>query len=398
LERRPYIVVGSGPAGAATALYLERSNPSLAADGLILEKATHPREKVCAGGLIPHTIGCLEELGVGLSVPHALVTRAHVRVPGHHVDFRGMSLCWVIRRNEFDYSLVQACTSRGIEVRQGTKVLRLERADGGIRVFTETGEYQTPMLVGADGSGSIVRRQLMAGGKETTGKATMYDVPAGDTGWDGFEQRRYEFDFTPMDHGVRGYSWAFPCLIDGTPHVNVGVYSSAARGMGARLQAALGDIHARIGGPVGATKSFPIRWYTAGAEMSAPHVLLVGDAAGVDPLMGEGISFAFEYGRRAARAVERAATGDFAAHAWYESEVKRSWMGRKLRRLRLGERLFYGRSSRLWFEIAARSRFAQDIGIRWYNGVDDLDRHGLRSAVWAWLRGDLHLTPKGADG
>jgi flavin-dependent dehydrogenase len=325
-----------------------------------------------------------------------LVTKARVRVPGHDVHYDGVNLCWVIRRNEFDHSLMQACVSRGIDVRQGTKVIRLDQADGGIRVITETDEYQTPMVVGADGSGSIVRRQLIADAKEETGKAIMYDIPVAETRWDGFDDHRYEFDFSPLDYGVRGYSWAFPCLIGGLPHINVGVYSSGAHRIGARLHAALGAIQTRLGSPAGAMKSFPIRWYSANSRLAAPHVLLAGDAAGVDPLMGEGISFAFEYGRRAAAALDRMATGDTAAHAWYRSEVERSWMGRKLRRLRLAERMFYGRTSRLWFEIAACSRVAQDVGIRWYNGIDSLDRHGLRTATWAWLRGDLQLTPRGA--
>jgi flavin-dependent dehydrogenase len=108
--------------------------------------------------------------------------------------------------------------------------------------------------------------------------------------------------------------------------------------------------------------------------------------------MGEGISFAFEYGRYAADAILRHATGDRDAAEWYRLQVETSWLGRKLRRLGLAERLFYGRSSRLWFGVAASSRTLQDIGIRWYNGVEGLDRYGLRSAAWAWLRGDLRLS------
>ncbi len=53
MERRPIIIVGSGPAGAATALALHRLDPALAQEVLVLEKGHHPRPKVCAGGLIP---------------------------------------------------------------------------------------------------------------------------------------------------------------------------------------------------------------------------------------------------------------------------------------------------------------------------------------------------------
>lgn len=364
----------------------------------MLEKSAHPRDKVCAGGLIPHTVDCLNELGIGLRVPNVAVNSARVTVPGHVVRYAGPDLCWVVRRNELDHALVQACRSRGIEVRERSKVIGLHRADGGIRIVTETQEYQTPLVIGADGSGSLVRRELVAESKEYIGKAVMCDVPASATSWDGFHDGRYEFDFRPVRAGIRGYAWIFPCLIGGVPHVNIGVYASDTRGTGAGLRRWLNELLGQLGGDTAAVKSFPIRWYAPQPRVSAPAVLLVGDAAGVDPLMGEGISFGFEYGRRAAAAIGLAVSGERAVDAWYQRQVEESWMGRKLRRLGLAERLFYGPSARLWFEIAARSQVAQDIGIRWYNGVGGIDRLGLRAAAWAWLRGDLEAAARRAAG
>lgn len=391
MEQRPFVIIGSGPAGAATALFLQQRDPALATEGVVLEKGVHPREKVCAGGLIPHTIDCLERLGIGLRVPHVAVTSAQVCVPGHTVEYGGPDLCWVIRRDEFDHSLVQACQQRRIDVRQATKVVGLHRTDGGVRVETDHEEYQTPLVVGADGSGSLVRRTLVGDRREALGKAMMCDVPVAATRWNGFPQGRYDFDFNAVRGGVRGYSWAFPCLIAGVPHINVGAYSSETKGTAANLRHALDDFLGRIGATPTRMRSFPIRWSDGSGRVSAPNVLLAGDAAGVDPLMGEGISFAFEYGDRAAHAVLRSARDGAEVAEAYQADIDGSWLGRKLRRLGLAERLFYGRTSRVWFEIAARSRVAQDIGIRWYNGVGGLDRHGLRSAAWAWLRGDLDL-------
>src|SRR5262249_47554200 len=115
----------------------------------------------------------------------------------------------------------------------------------------------------------------------------------------------------------------------------------------------------------------------------APPVPPAGDAAGCDPLMGEGISFALEYGMLAADAVVAArASGDY-SFGTYTRAVRKGSLGKKLRRLGLGARLFYGRHQRLFFRLAAASTRAQAIGLSWYNGVDGWDERSALSAVAA---------------
>jgi len=67
----------------------------------------------------------------------------------------------------------------------------------------------------------------------------------------------------------------------------------------------------------------------------------------------------------------------------YTRAVERGPLGRKLRHLHLGARLFYGPRHRLWFRVAAASARAQAIGLAWYNGVDGWDRRGALSALAA---------------
>jgi flavin-dependent dehydrogenase len=385
VEKRPLIIVGSGPGGAATALRLSQLQPELARDALVLEKAEHPRDKTCAGGLIPHSVQCLRELGVELSVPHVVVRNAFVRTPRVDVDYAGAELCRVIRRREFDASLVAAVRARGIAVRENEKVVDVARDGDRVRVETESASYQARVVVGADGSGSVVRRRLLGGAKGHTGRAVMCDVPVDATNWRGFEQGRYDFGFLPVAAGIRGYTWAFPCWIDGEPHVNLGAYTVDTEG--AALTRWVKHELARL--DVDATprlQAFPIHWYHERQPLAGPGVALVGDAAGVDPLMGEGISFALEYGRRAADAAAAAfASGDFSLAA-YERDVRASWVGKKLRRLNLMVRLFYGPAWPLCFAVAGHSRRARELGLRWYNGVDGWDRRSgwdaLR-AVWS---------------
>ncbi|HVM96546.1 MAG TPA: FAD-dependent oxidoreductase, partial [Candidatus Acidoferrales bacterium] len=395
MERRPIVIIGSGPAGSATGLELQRTDAALASEILILEKAQHPRVKVCAGGLIPHTLERLRILDVPLTVPNALADRAHVEIPGSVVDYEGQELCRVVRRDEFDAALASACRSRGVEIRENEKVTALAREGSGVRIETERASYHAQVVVGADGSGSLVRRRMVPFGRHCVGKAIMTDVPVDRIDWNGFQAQRYDFSFTAVPRGLRGYVWAFPCLVAGKPHANIGVYSVDAAGSGAFLQQLLREEIDRLGAPRDLSfQSFPIRWYGRSVRIAAPHVLLAGDAAGVDALMGEGISYALEYGERAAKAARNALAVSQFDFAGYERDVSHSWLGKKLRRLEMSSRLFYGRSSPLWFAIAAKSRSAQEIGIRWYNGVDGWDRRSGWEALAAWWRGAV--APAGA--
>ena len=391
------IIIGSGPAGTATALHLLKADSALAGHILLLDKAVHPREKICAGGLIPHTLDCLNVLDVPLTVPHVQVHRAFVRVPpGQVVECQDGGMCSIVRRNEFDFLLVQAAQERGAELRQGEKVRELVREPDGIRVLTEKATYRTRIVVGADGSGSRVRRQLVGEAQLPVGKAVMCDVPVSETDWDGFAQQRYEFNFLPVQNGLRGYLWAFPCLIDQIPHVNIGVYSLGTASLSnAALRQCLTQEIDRIRSPDRAEsaqsprrlRAFPIYGYDPQRPLAAPYVVLAGDAAGAEPLMGEGISFALEYGAFAAQAVLRALhTQDF-TFGDYTQTITQSWMGKKLARLSFATKLFYGRTALIWFTLAARSRRLQSVGLKWYNGVDGWHQRSGWDAVRTVLRG-----------
>ncbi len=385
MERREAVIVGSGPAGAATALRLAALAPELAAGMLLLDKARHPRDKTCAGGVIPKALRLLEELGVPLAVPHARVDAAGVAVPGRTLAIAGSDLCRVVRRRELDAALAWAARERGVELREGERVVHLARDAAGVCVETDRCTYRAPVVVGADGSGSVVRRALVGDGAGAVARAVMCDVPLAETRWDGHAARRYEFDFTSCAAGLRGYRWAFPCVIDGVPHANVGVYALPPID-GARLRAELAAELARIGARPRAWKAFPIRTYARGTRVAAPRALLAGDAAGCDALMGEGISFALEYGMLAADAIVTArASGDWNFQR-YARAVERGPLGRKLRCLHLGARLFYGPRHRFWFRMAAASPRAQAIGLAWYNGVDGWDRRGALAALAALVR------------
>jgi flavin-dependent dehydrogenase len=362
LQTRDVVIVGGGPAGSATGLALAQLDPALARRTLLLDRAAFPRDKTCAGGLIPHTLGILRELGLSLAVPSVRVDRAVIDVAGERIDIDSPACCWVIRRREFDAMLLDAARDRGIEVQEGVKLLDARRDGDAIRLETSAGPVRARAVVGADGSGSLVRRTLIADDDGWVARAAMCDVPIAAEA----APARFEFDFRPVLDGLAGYAWSFPCLIGGRPHWNVGVYSLARRGEGGRIGRLLDE---RAAAPDAPRKAHPIRLYRPGAAISAPGALLVGDAAGVDPLLGEGISFALQFGQLAAASLSRGFAGGDLRFRSYRHEVERSAMGRKLRRLGFAARVMYGRMGPFWFRVARLSRRAQITGMNWYNGV-----------------------------
>jgi flavin-dependent dehydrogenase len=87
-----------------------------------------------------------------------------------------------------------------------------------------------------------------------------------------------------------------------------------------------------LGVPAGEVRpaGHPIRWFSPRSRLAMPRLLLVGDAAGADPLFGEGIAPALGYGQVAARSIQRAfQTGDFSFKD-YRWRLYRSPAGRYL--------------------------------------------------------------------
>ena len=396
------VIAGAGPAGLATALFLVKNRPNLAGRIVAVEKSAHPRFKVCAGGLIPKTILALGELGIALDVPNVEVIRgeAATSVGDVNLSRNGDVLATVIRRDLFDSMLARAAVEAGVEIVQHDRVLDVVQDADSVRVTTERGIFEAQVLVGADGSGSRVRRAVFDARKETIGRALMTDIAVDPERTPEFVEQRYRFDFRCVSRGINGYSWSFPCLIGGAPHLNVGIYDQRPRELedkGGEQRRMIAELVAAFpellldGLKRRATRwhSFPIRWFDARDSYSRGRVMLAGDAAGVDPLMGEGISCAFEHGTLAANAIGKFLDGDSGAMRAYDRVLHEGAVGRKLGKLAFAARHFYGPHSRLFFRIAGVSRRAQEIGVDWYNGARHLDEMPTHRLVARWARAVL---------
>ncbi len=146
------IIVGSGPAGTSTALHLCRRNPERAPRILMLDQHTHPREKLCGGGVTHYGEEALAELGLEVPVLSFAVREVELRFRRTAYSFRGNPAFRIVRRDEFDHWLAREAMDRGVLLREGECVQALERNADGVRVRTDRGTYTARELDGADGS------------------------------------------------------------------------------------------------------------------------------------------------------------------------------------------------------------------------------------------------------
>jgi len=347
---RDAVIVGSGPAGCAAAVALHRISPELASRVTVLEALRHPREKVCAGGVNGRAWKVLGELGMKVDPPSFPIDKTFIRTASFEKLLETPGVSRVVRRDLFDEQLELGVAETGIDFRQGVRVGRAYREGGGIRLVTSEGDILCKAVVGADGVKSVVRRGLFGeddGGVFVLGIAA---VPA--EGHFTHSEGAFVLDFRRVEEGIPGYRWVFP-FIDGEKQwVNAGIYEWRRRPITV-IKEELERFMASEGLETAGARFrfFPERQFDPAGPFCAPGVLLAGEAAGVDPLLGEGISFALEYGVMAARSLAEALrAGDYSFRG-HLGRIKRSDLGRSLMLARWGARLFYGR----WHSAVSRA-------------------------------------------
>jgi flavin-dependent dehydrogenase len=133
---------------------------------------------------------------------------------------------------------------------------------------------------------------------------------------------------------IAGYVWDFPTQVQGEPMRCWGVYDTnlLANERRPHLKDPLAAEMSRHGFKLDdyEIKGHPIRWYDPNNPISVPHVLLVGDAAGADPVFGEGISIALGYGVIAAREIGESIQRDDFSFSGYKRRFARSGLGQTL--------------------------------------------------------------------
>lgn len=363
-------IVGGGPAGIATALFAVEADASLRDRLVVLEKARYPREKICAGAIGGRADRLLATIGVTVDVPSAPVSGLSIRASGGALLERlDRPIGRVVRRIEFDHALAEVARARGIRVVEDARVTGLSVDAKGVRLETSQGALAARAVVGADGVGSYVRRAIGA----PRGRLSAQVVEV-DTDPVASDQKRDLLHFDVADRSLVGYAWDFPTIVGGEELVCRGVYElaweeseSPADGpdVAARLAQRLDAIGVR---PRGRVKRFAERGLSLGEPVAYERVLLVGEAAGIDPVLGEGIAQAIQYGATAGGYLATAlARGDLLFRDW-RSTLMASRVGWDLSVRSRAVRLFYGSSRPVAERWVTTSRNLAVSGMRYFAG------------------------------
>lgn len=320
------IIVGAGPAGAGASFFLSKYG----IPHVVVDKACFPRDKVCGDAcsgktalvinraepewlneILADTAQFMPSWGIkfvapngkGLDIPFTAKRTPETKAPG-----------FTVPRMVFDDFLFRKMRSEWCTIYEGADIKSIVREADQVTVsIMHEGKNITlaaPVIIGADGDKSIVRRTFM--GSAVQPKAYAVGLRGYYEGVTGMHTENFiELHFLP--EVLPGYLWIFP-LPNGMANVGVGLLSEIVRDKKINLREQM--LYAIKNNPQIAPRFANARlhdkiqgWGLPLAmerqPLSTERVILCGDAAClIDPFSGEGIGNALYSGMLAAMAIK----------------------------------------------------------------------------------------------
>lgn len=295
------VIVGAGPAGAVLAYLLAKAG----AEVLLVEKKVFPRYKACGGGLTKRALDSLPFEVDEVIEERVHTVKAFIESECAFELHAQQPVISMVMRDRFDHFLVKKAQEEGVDFQQGVAFKALRGKAEALKVETTSGPVNARFVVGADGAGSRVAQALGLPKPDALMNAIEAEVYLGDPERLGEFKHSARFCFGLIP---QGYAWVFPKR----DHLSIGVLSRSmsmkklktqlfsyleAGGFGSSMEVKALRPHLVPYGP-GKKRS-----------LACERGLLVGDATGyVDPITGEGISYAIRGSVVASKILQRAMT------------------------------------------------------------------------------------------
>jgi menaquinone-9 beta-reductase len=335
------VIVGGGPAGLAVAIAARQKGLQV----IVADGAAPPIEKPCGEGMMPETLGALQDLGVEIPAGQGQKFRGicfaqqqGARVAADFPQGPGIGL----RRPLLHERLITRAEQCGVKMLWNTTVSGMDAQS----VQLTHGKIHARWIIGTDGQGSRVRR--WSGLEATRSHRTRYT-------------RRRHYRVQPWSSYVEIY-WSSNAQAYVTPigGEEVCIVVMAERAEHASFDRALGELpelRDRLGdaelsgrerGAVTAMRSL--------RNVQRGNVALVGDASGgVDAITGDGLRLAF---RQALALTAAMAAGDLRLYQHAHRELER-------RPMRMGNlMLWLGRNPRIRCRVIRALQSKPDLFAR----------------------------------
>jgi geranylgeranyl reductase family protein len=296
------VIVGAGPGGSTAARFCARSGLKT----LLIEKERFPRYKPCGGCLSLKTVHLLN-LDLSPVIENTIFgAKFSHRLKDPFCIESKEPIAFLVMRDRFDQHLKEKALENGVEILEGTKVVRVQEHEQAVEAELASGEkFYSKFLIGADGPESFVSKSisLPPKGIDGDGIAIQSEIPFDSS----IPFPEKELHFVHLDFGgiPNGYGWVFPKKE--WLSIGIGGMFRETKKMNPR-QYLKGFLKGLTYVPEGKMErlrghllpSFYDEWQ----KVSQGKILLVGDAAHLmDPLQGEGIYYAVRSGMLAAEAI-----------------------------------------------------------------------------------------------